>query len=381
LQGSFEIDVETLEAEGHGCGIDYLDIQVGDIIESALVINADPDSDCRPGSSSCIYGFHWKCSDLDLDETKPKQQEVAVLVGGDGSSARVVVPQYSYPSFGGTMSVVEEYYTATDKGIEGFEKWEWLSEDGKRKCKGRDKITGVPGPGFCEGFTDPFDEIPKGPVPEGIWQLTAKTFSLKGRNCEGMDYKIGDVTRSSLIINRGYNENGRKSDWLYEVLFKCSTDAGLVDWVDDAKLTRHAGGNMSLEVRRTPLGEDPFREKEDAHETKSQEEEEGDYEVYSLLFCLSEGAEQGYIICDGQSSWEYKAGGKSCKGKDSLQGKWGGCTSEMKTMDDVEPEIDIDDMHEDWERDREEDEKDGRQGRASTALGQVRQIVYLSFLF
>ena len=28
LQGSFEIDVETLEAEGHGCGIDYLDIQV-----------------------------------------------------------------------------------------------------------------------------------------------------------------------------------------------------------------------------------------------------------------------------------------------------------------------------------------------------------------
>jgi hypothetical protein len=29
-------------------------------------------------------------------------------VGGDGSSARVVVPQYSYPSFGGTMSVVEE---------------------------------------------------------------------------------------------------------------------------------------------------------------------------------------------------------------------------------------------------------------------------------
>ena len=63
-------------------------------------------------------------------------------MGGDGSSARVVVPQYSYPSFGGTMSVVEEYYTATDKGIEGFEKWEWLSEDGKRKCKGRDKITG-----------------------------------------------------------------------------------------------------------------------------------------------------------------------------------------------------------------------------------------------
>jgi hypothetical protein len=29
-QGSFELDVETVEAEGKGCGIDYLDIQVGD---------------------------------------------------------------------------------------------------------------------------------------------------------------------------------------------------------------------------------------------------------------------------------------------------------------------------------------------------------------
>ena len=53
------------------------------------------------------------------------------------------------------------------------------------------------------------DEIPKGPVPEGIWQLNAKTFSLKGRHCAGMDYKIGDITKSSLIINRGYDENGR----------------------------------------------------------------------------------------------------------------------------------------------------------------------------
>jgi len=37
------------------------------------------------------------------------------------------------------------------------------------------------------------DEIPKGPVPEGIWQLNAKTFSLKGRECSGMEYKIGYV--------------------------------------------------------------------------------------------------------------------------------------------------------------------------------------------
>ncbi len=28
LQGSFELDVETLEAEGKGCEMDYLDIQV-----------------------------------------------------------------------------------------------------------------------------------------------------------------------------------------------------------------------------------------------------------------------------------------------------------------------------------------------------------------
>ena len=27
-QGQFQLDVETLEAEGEGCGIDYLDIQV-----------------------------------------------------------------------------------------------------------------------------------------------------------------------------------------------------------------------------------------------------------------------------------------------------------------------------------------------------------------
>ena len=27
-QGSFELDVETVEAEGKGCGMDYLDIQV-----------------------------------------------------------------------------------------------------------------------------------------------------------------------------------------------------------------------------------------------------------------------------------------------------------------------------------------------------------------
>jgi hypothetical protein len=27
-QGTFQLDVETLEAEGDGCGMDYLDIQV-----------------------------------------------------------------------------------------------------------------------------------------------------------------------------------------------------------------------------------------------------------------------------------------------------------------------------------------------------------------
>ena len=35
--------------------------------------------------------------------------QVAVLVGGNGDSARVVVPQYKYTSFGGRMSVVEVY--------------------------------------------------------------------------------------------------------------------------------------------------------------------------------------------------------------------------------------------------------------------------------
>ena len=45
--------------------------------------------------------------------------------------------------------------------------------------------------------------------------------------------------------------------------------------------------------------------------------------------------------------------------------------AEMKTIDDVEPEIDIDDLDEDWSRDREEDEEEGRQGRGSTNFGQV----------
>ena len=46
------------------------------------------------------------------------------------------------------------------------------------------------------------------------------------------------------------------------------------------------------------------------------------HQVYKMVFCLTDGAEQGYVICDGQSSWEYKSGGKSCKGKDSILGKW-----------------------------------------------------------
>ena len=38
-QGSFELEVETIEAEGKGCGLDYLDIQVisaGHIVSCAL---------------------------------------------------------------------------------------------------------------------------------------------------------------------------------------------------------------------------------------------------------------------------------------------------------------------------------------------------------
>ena len=59
--------------------------------------------------------------------------------------------------------------------------------------------------------------------------------------------------------------------------------------------------------------------------------------------------------------------------------------ADMKTIDDVEPEIDIDDIDEDWERDRQEDEEEGRQGRGSTAFGQVRfffsSIFQFSFSF
>ena len=281
--------------------------QVGDVIESALVINAVPDTDCRAGSSSCMYKYNWKCSDLDSEEDKPKEQQAVGTVADDGKSARVVVPQYKYPSFDGSMQVLEEYYTVTDGAIEGYERWSWTSADGTRHCSGRDKITGVPGEGYCDQdvFTDPYDEIPSGPVPEGIWQLSAETMTLKGRDCAGMEYKIGDTTKSSLIINRGrrldffsvsnplcvtvclgacvciesccstvrwlavdggvteacrscvtgagYDEEGRRSDSMFEILYKCSTDAGLVDWVDDGKLTRHAGSVPLLQLLFQPL--------------------------------------------------------------------------------------------------------------------------------
>ena len=55
--------------------------------------------------------------------------------------------------------------------------------------------------------------------------------------------------------------------------------------------------------------------------------------------------------------------------------------ADMKTIDDVEPEIDIDDIDEDWERDRQEDEEEGRQGRGSTAFGQVRFFFFQFFNF
>merc|ERR1719478_1457506 len=89
---------------------------------------------------------------------------------------------------------------------------------------------------------------------------------------------------------------------------------------------------------------------EDAHQEDEQggraQDNDGDYEVYSIVFCYNASAPQSYTICDGHSSWEYKSGGKTCKGKDKLVGEWGGCTEEMKTIDDVEPEIDADEVDE-----------------------------------
>lgn len=213
--------------------------QVGDVIESALVINAVPDTDCRAGSSSCMYKYNWKCSDLDSEEDKPKEQQAVGTVADDGKSARVVVPQYKYPSFDGSMQVLEEYYTVTDGAIEGYERWSWTSADGTRHCSGRDKITGVPGEGYCDQdvFTDPYDEIPSGPVPEGIWQLSAETMTLKGRDCAGMEYKIGDTTKSSLIINRGQRlDLSSVSNPLH-----VSLSALVLPWVLRAAVARCAG--------------------------------------------------------------------------------------------------------------------------------------------
>jgi len=71
-------------------------------------------------------------------------------------------------------------------------------------------------------------------------------------------------------------------------------------------------------------------EMEDADQGDEQDgraqEDDGDYEVYSMVFCYDASAAQSYTICDGHSSWEYKSGGKTCKGKDKLVGEWGGCT-------------------------------------------------------
>jgi len=57
------------------------------------------------------------------------------------------------------------------------------------------------------------------------------------------------------------------------------------------------------------------------------------------------------------------------QGKDNLSGKWGGCSPEMKTIDDVEPEIDLDDIDEDWERDQEEEKEDGKWGGKEQKFG------------
>ena len=82
---------------------------------------------------------------------------------------------------------------------------------------------------------------------------------------------------------------------------------------------------MSLEVRRTPMGEMEDADQGDEQDGRAQEDD-GDYEVYSMVFCYDASAAQSYTICDGHSSWEYKSGGKTCKGKDKLVGEWGGCT-------------------------------------------------------
>ena len=68
--------------------------QVGDVIESALAINAVPDTDCRAGSSSCMYKYNWKCSDLDSEEDKPKEQHL-VTKGASG----VELPETLMKSF------------------------------------------------------------------------------------------------------------------------------------------------------------------------------------------------------------------------------------------------------------------------------------------
>ena len=39
-QGQFRLDVETLEAKGEGCGIDYLDIQVHSICTGDRTVHA-----------------------------------------------------------------------------------------------------------------------------------------------------------------------------------------------------------------------------------------------------------------------------------------------------------------------------------------------------
>lgn len=141
--GGWHVTYATVTAEGSGCDVDRLEVEVGEQQDSKLVVNQEPKSDCSAGSDQCLYTFFWKCADLDDEEKKPKKQDLAVRIDQTGTRAAGVTVEHSYESFDGKMSVTEEVYAITETTLQGTQKWSWVSDDGTHKCKGEDRIKGI----------------------------------------------------------------------------------------------------------------------------------------------------------------------------------------------------------------------------------------------
>jgi len=390
-QGEWEISFYTTKAEGDGCGFDWLDVQLDDEIVTGLVISAVEGTDCSPGSTDCMYELHWKCAMYDTFDDSPETQQVPATISTDGKQATIVVPPYSSKLFMGTQDMQMQTIIATDESLTGSEKWKWVSSaEGANVCAGEDRISAIPQNYPCEGdwydedyMIYPGDEVPEGPVPEGMWVLRQDTKSADGVLCEEMGLEVGMKTQSAIIISKGYEDDGSLSDTKFDVFFRCSSDEALIDQIDDATATFEPGGNITLQVKRVEKmdyddGIEDFYEYGGeglTDEERSQLQDladlygtgsftEGEEMDYTLVFCKDAKAEKGYRICDGSGSWHWWIQDDHCRGRDTFQGELGNCTNDMMGIQDLEGWNDDDEYwwyggsgdYDDWWADPYEDE-------------------------